>query len=140
MLVGGNSNMTALVYKNTHRSNRLNQSLHVISQHFSFLMSDKFSMKKANRLYKVRRSLSEAFMDYLEGYMDAFNYYPICKSQSLQSRDIHAVVEDFMRTHQKLARTQKDIMLNTDELLRNLVDDKDEREKYKGKLAKTDHK
>ena len=68
------------------------------------LLSAMFSWPKFNREKpKNKEDLADSFRNYLDGYFNSFDYYPVCTRHLFARNDAYALWSDFMKVTDDLS-------------------------------------
>lgn len=65
------------------------------------------------RRYDPKKNPSDAFADYLDGYSEAFDFYPVC-SRNVFQRDIDALVDEFWQIARDFSASVGDAIVTSE--------------------------
>jgi len=54
--------------------------------------------------------MSDAWHDYLEGYFDSFDFYPVCRKRPYVQHDAYALWRDFLAVYKDVSSSTLDLV------------------------------
>ena len=81
------------------------------------------------------RDVENQFQDYLDGYFNSFDYYPVCTRHVFAKNDAYALWSDFMKIAADTSRSSEALVLSPERFLKLGAISSDELKKRKSKAA-----
>lgn len=82
------------------------------------LFSIMFSWPKSHRMKPERQEdLEDSFRDYLDGYFNSFDYYPVCTRHIFARNDAYALWSDFMKVADDLSHATGEMITSPERFL-----------------------
>jgi hypothetical protein len=103
---------------------------------FRKLFASIFSLSKPAR-HQPQRHLQRGFHDYLDGYFNSFDFYPVCTRQVFVRNDAFALWQDFMKVAGDFSRASEQLVISPEKYLKLGAISNEKLEKRKRQAAKS---